>query len=60
MTDLDKLTYVLDKLNIKYADYYRPDGSADVQICNHDGEVICVVWFDLDGNLQSCDIPADC
>jgi hypothetical protein len=60
MPDINKLIYILDKLNIKYADYYRPDGSADIQICNRDGEVIGVVWFDADGNLQACDIPADC
>ena len=59
MNDLDKLFYVLDILDIKHYDYYRPSGKADVQICDHDSNVIAIVEFDADGNFQSYDICDD-
>ena len=55
MRDIDKLLHILDTLNIKYADYYRPNGSADIQICDSDSRVLGVVWFDENGNFKSCD-----
>lgn len=59
MSDIDKLLYILNTLKIKYSDYYRPNGRADVQICDRDTKVIGVVWFDADGNFESCDFYGD-
>ena len=60
MTDLDKLIHILTTLNIEYADYSRPDGRGEVQICDHDFKSIGVVYFDADGNFDSCGVSIDC
>lgn len=54
MNDIDKLIHILETLNINYADYYSPDGSAEVQICDYDYKVIGVVWFDVNGIFKNC------
>lgn len=59
MSDIDKLLYVLNMLNIEYYDYYRPSGEADVQICDHDSNIIAVMWFDADGKFESCAVCND-
>ena len=60
MTDLDKLIHILTTLNINYADYYRPDGRGELQICDQDFIPIGGVYFDADGKFESCDIPFNC
>ena len=55
MTDLDRLILILETLKIEYADYYRPDGRADVHIYDQDMKLVGSMWFDADGNFKSCD-----
>ena len=51
MQDIDKLMLILNTLNIEYADYYKPDGTVDVQICDLNYKVLGIVQFDADGKL---------
>ena len=51
MQDIDKLMLILNTLNIEYADYYKPDGTIDVQICDLNYKVLGTVQFDADGKL---------
>lgn len=51
MQDIDKLMLILNTLNIEYADYYKPDGTVDVQICDLNYKVLGTVQFDADGKL---------
>lgn len=51
MQDIDKLMHILNTLNIGYADYYKPDGTIDVQICDLNYKVLGVVKFNVDGQL---------
>ena len=51
MQDIDKLMLILNTLNMEYADYYKPDGTVDVQICDLNYKVLGTVQFDADGKL---------
>ena len=51
MQDIDKLMLILNTLKIEYANYYKSDGTIEVQIADLNYQVLGTVRFDADGNL---------